>query len=368
MSDLLYTDVEEDLRASVRDLLSDSASPTALLARVETEEPYDLKLWRTLAADLGTAGLAVPEALGGHGASAREVAVVLEELGRSVAPVPFFGSVVLATSALLGVPDAPVAVELLGRLAAGELTGALAVPLSTAPGTGFPASVKAATDGTLSGRVRKVADASVAEVLIVPANGPDGPALYAVEASNAVVKELVSLDLTRRVSDVILDKASTRLIASGEPAVSALDSALVTAAGLLASEQVGIAEWALMETVTYLKGRYQFGRQVGGFQSLKHRMADMYTDLVIARAAARYAADSLANGTDVAIAVSVAQARNAPIAVHAAEEAVQLHGGIGMTWEHPAHLYLKRAKADELALGTPGRHRVLLAGLVDLPA
>ena len=141
MSDLLYTDVEEDLRASVRDLLSDSASPTALLARVETEEPYDLKLWRTLAADLGTAGLAVPEALGGHGASAREVAVVLEELGRSVAPVPFFGSVVLATSALLGVPDAPVAVELLGRLAAGELTGALAVPLSTAPGTGFPASV-----------------------------------------------------------------------------------------------------------------------------------------------------------------------------------------------------------------------------------
>ncbi|HKN53799.1 MAG TPA: acyl-CoA dehydrogenase family protein, partial [Amycolatopsis sp.] len=203
---------------------------------------------------------------------------------------------------------------------------------------------------------------------IVPANGPDGPALYAVEASNAVVKELVSLDLTRRVSDVILEKASARLIASGEPAVSALDSALVTAAGLLASEQVGIAEWALTETVTYLKGRYQFGRQVGGFQSLKHRMADMYTDLVIARAAARYAADSLANGTDVAIAVSVAQARNAPIAVHAAEEAVQLHGGIGMTWEHPAHLYLKRAKADELALGTPGRHRVLLAGLVDLPA
>ena len=136
----------------------------------------------------------------------------------------------------------------------------------------------------------------------------------------------------------------------------------------LASEQTGVAEWALTETVTYLKGRYQFGRPVGGFQSLKHRLANLYTDLVLARAAARNAADALATGTDVPIAVAVAQARNAPIAVKATEEAIQLHGGIGMTWEHPAHLYLKRAKADEIALGTPGRHRARLADLVDLPA
>jgi len=367
MTDLLYTDIEEDLRASVRDLLTDSASPTALLTRVETTEPYDLKLWRTLAADLGVAGLAVPEELGGHGASAREVAVVAEELGRCVAPVPFLGSVVLATTALLDA-DREASSELLGKLAAGELTGALAVPLSTVPGSGFPAAVKVDADGTLTGKVGVVADASVAELLVVPASGPDGPGLYAVEASAATVTELISLDLTRRVADVVLDKAPARLVASGEQAVAAVESALNAGAGLLASEQVGITEWALTETVRYLKGRYQFGRPVGGFQSLKHRLADLYTDLVIARAAARYAADSLANGTDVAIAVSVAQARNAPIAVHAAEEAVQLHGGIGMTWEHPAHLYLKRAKADELALGTPGRHRARLAGLVDLPA
>ena len=366
--DLLYSDVEEDLRASVRDLLTDSASPTALLARVETAEPYDLKLWRTLAADLGVAGLAVPEELGGHGASAREVAVVAEELGRCVAPVPFLGSVVLATTALLGAAESPVAAELIGKLAAGELTGALAVPLSTVPGTGFPTTVKVDADGTLTGKVGVVADASVAELLVVPASGPDGPGLYAVEASAATVTELISLDLTRRVAEVVLDKAPARLVASGEQAAAAVETALNTGAGLLASEQVGIAEWALTETVRYLKGRYQFGRPVGGFQSLKHRLADLYTDLVIARAAARYAADALANGVDVPIAVSVAQARNAPIAVHAAEEAVQLHGGIGMTWEHPAHLYLKRAKADELALGTPGRHRARLAGLVDLPA
>ncbi len=364
MSHLLYSDVEEDLRASVRDLLTDKAGAEALLARVETAEPYDLKLWRTLADEVGVAGLAVPEELGGHGASAREVAVVAEELGRSVAPVPFLGSVVLATTALVHVG----ARDFVGRLAAGQAIGALAVPLSTAPGAGFPSSVTASPEGTLTGRVGTVADASVADLLVVPAAGPDGPALYVVEAAAATVSPLVSFDLTRRVADVELAQAPATLVASGPEAASALENALLFGAGILASEQTGVAEWALTETVRYLKGRYQFGRPVGGFQSLKHRLANLYTDLVLARAAARNAADALATGTDVPIAVAVAQARNAPIAVHATEEAIQLHGGIGMTWEHPAHLYLKRAKADEIALGTPGRHRARLAELVDLPA
>ena len=119
----------------------------------------------------------------------------------------------------------------------------------------------------------------------------------------------------------------------------------------------------------YLGERHQFGRVVGSFQAIKHRLADLWLEVVSARAAARNAADALASGADdAAIAVAVAQAYCAPVAVHAAEEAVQLHAGIGMTWEHPAHLYLKRAKADEIALGTPGRHRAALAALVDLPA
>jgi alkylation response protein AidB-like acyl-CoA dehydrogenase len=363
MTDLLYSEVEEDLRASVRDLLKAKAAPEVLLARVETAEGYDLKLWRTLADEVGVAGLAVPEELGGHGASAREVAVVAEELGRSVAPVPFLGSVVLATTALVRAG----AGGFVRRLAAGSAIGALAVPLSTAPGAGFPSSVTV-SDGKLSGRVGTVADASVADLLVVPAAGPAGPSLYVVEASAATVTELVSFDLTRRVADVVLSDAPAVLVASGSDAASALEEALLFGAGILASEQTGIAEWALTETVSYLKGRYQFGRPVGGFQSLKHRLANLYTDLVLARATARNAADALATGTDVPIAVAVAQARVSPIAVHATEEAIQLHGGIGMTWEHPAHLYLKRAKADELALGTPGKHRARLADLVNLPA
>jgi alkylation response protein AidB-like acyl-CoA dehydrogenase len=342
-----------------------------VLARTESAEPYDLKLWRTLAADLGAAGLAVPEELGGHGASAREVALVLEELGRSVAPIPFLGSVVLATSALLGADTSQeVVAELLPRLAAGDLIGALTVPLTAQPGAVFPDAVKVGADGTLTGRIGTVVDASSADLLVVPAVGPDGPRLYAVNSSatGASVTEIVSLDLTRRIADVALEKTPARLVAGPNHAPAALEHALTTGAGLMASEQLGIAEWCLTETVRYLKQRYQFGRQVGSFQALKHRLANLYMEVVNARAAARYAADALATGSeDIPIAVAIAKSRCSMIAVHAAEEAIQLHGGIGMTWEHPAHLYLKRAKSDELALGTPGKHRATLAGLINLP-
>jgi alkylation response protein AidB-like acyl-CoA dehydrogenase len=133
-------------------------------------------------------------------------------------------------------------------------------------------------------------------------------------------------------------------------------------AGLLACEQLGVAEWCLDTTLAYVKERHQFARPVGSFQAVKHRLADLWLDVVRARAAARAA---VAEGG--AVTVAVAQAWNAGVAVHAAEEAVQLHGGIGMTWEHPVHLYLKRAKATEIALGTPGDHREALASLADLP-
>src|SRR5215470_12848334 len=150
--DLLYSDVEDHLRSSVRALLSDRAAPEGTLARAESAEPVHMKLWHTLAADLGCAGLAVPEELGGHGGTARELAVVMEELGASVAPVPFLGSALLATQALLACDVSSAAVsELLGRLAGGVATGALAVPLSTAPGSAFPATVQATTGGTLTG-------------------------------------------------------------------------------------------------------------------------------------------------------------------------------------------------------------------------
>jgi alkylation response protein AidB-like acyl-CoA dehydrogenase len=372
---LLYSDVEEGLRAAVRDVLTDRCPHTAVLARIEGPQPYDPELWRVLAG-LGPAGLLVPERLGGQGASAREAAVVLEELGGAVAPVPFLGSAVLAVSALLGCDTAdPAVAGLLGRLASGEAAGTLAVPLSTAPDSAFPGAVRAEAGGSgprLTGRVTTVADAVGADVLVVPAVGPDGPALFEVAAADAEVAPFSSLDLTRPLADVVLDAVPSRPLAAADP-VAALDGALLAGAGLLASEQVGVAQWCLDETVRYLGQRHQFGRVLGSFQALKHRLADVWLDVVSARAAARSAADALAGdplGADpeTGVAVAVAQSYASEAAVRAAEEAVQLHGGIGMTWEHPAHLYLKRAKADATALGTPGRHRARLARLVDLPA
>ncbi|MFI8304287.1 acyl-CoA dehydrogenase family protein [Streptomyces sp. NPDC085927] len=362
--DLLYSEEEEALRAAVRDLLTDHCDAARVISRTESDTPHDLSLWKALADGMGLAGLLVPEDRGGQGATHREAAVVLEELGRAVAPVPYLTSAVVATEALLACADGD---EVLASLASARRIGALAVPLHTAPGTSFPA-VRAA-DGVLRGELTGIADAAAADVLLVPA---DDGGLYAVEADAAgvTVTGQTSLDLTRPLARVTLDDARGHRAGDAGPAVR---RALRAGAGLLASEQLGLAEWSLTETVRYLKDRRQFNRPVGGFQALKHRLAQLWLEVVNLRATARNAADALAteaaaagDGADAAVAVAVAQAYAGQVAVHAAEEALQLHGGIGMTWEHPVHLYLKRAKADSIAYGTAGAHREELAELVDL--
>ena len=357
MTDLLYSEEEEALRAAVRDLLADHCDAPGVIARTESDTPHDRAAWKALTDGMGLAGLLVPEDRGGQGATHREAAVVLEELGRAVAPVPYLTSAVVATEALLDCE----ADDLLAELASGRTIGALAVGLHTAPGAAFP-SVRI-ENGALHGELTGIADAAVADVLLVPAE--DG-GLYAVDAEAVTITPQVSFDLTRPLATVAFDGAPGRRLGDAGPAVR---RALRTGAGLLASEQLGVADWALTETVGYLKERKQFNRPVGGFQALKHRLAQLWLEVVNLRAAARNAADALATGDeDLDVAVAVAQAYAAPVAVHAAEEALQLHAGIGMTWEHPIHLYLKRAKADSIAYGTAGAHREALAELVDLRA
>lgn len=350
---LLYSEVEEELRSAVRGLLADRCPPAAVLERAESG-PHDPALWKTLAAEIGVAGLLVPEEYGGAGASASEAAVVLEELGRGVAPVPFLTSAVLATRALLEVRDDTAGPhgELLGRLAEGRATAALVVSLAASPYQPGRGSSVAARDGRLSGAVSGVAGAEVADVLLVPAGGE----LYAVDPAAARIEAVPSFDLTRPVATVTFaDAPATRL--------GAVDVAGVLrfGAGLMASEQLGVAEWCLDTTLVHVRERRQFARPIGSFQAIKHRLADLWLDVVRARAAARAAADGSA------LAVAVAQAWNSGVAVRVAEEALQLHGGIGMTWEHPLHLFLKRAKAAEIALGTPGDHRAAVASLADVP-
>ncbi|MGW1895063.1 acyl-CoA dehydrogenase family protein [Streptomyces sp. NPDC002004] len=372
--DLLYSEAEDDLRAAVRALLADRADPQAFLARAETPSPgqegrptpHDPRLWQSLGAEMGLAGLLVPEKLGGQGATHREAAVVLEEIGRSVAPVPFLTSSVIATEVLLALDTADAEVAALLRdLAQGTRTAALTVPFSSGPDT-------VRLPDTLAGTVTAVADAATADVLLVPT----GEGLYAVDASRAAVDPLTPLDLTRPLAAVRLDGAGgTMLTADPGRTREAVRRGLLAGAGLLASEQLGVAEWCLTETVAYTRDRKQFNRSVGSFQALKHRMAQLWLETVHARAAARNAADALATGSrghlpggEIPLAVAVAQAYVSRVAVHVAEECIQLHGGIGMTWEHPAHLYLKRAKSSQLALGSAGDHRATIAELADLRA
>jgi alkylation response protein AidB-like acyl-CoA dehydrogenase len=372
IGDLLYSDTEEALRDSVRNLFADRCPPESVAAAYESVPQDFSAVWRTLAVELGVAGLLVPESLGGAGASAREAAVVMEEIGRAVAPVPFLSSAVLATVALLEASETETetatdtATETVSELAQGAATGALVVPLSTAPGDPV-AGVSIGADG-LTGAVSSVAGAGEADVLVVPVAGPEGLELHTVSRTGAGVEvsPVLALDMTRPLADVRFSGAASSRIG---PAETALQAALETGAALLASEQLGVAQWCFDTTLAYAKQRKQFGRAIGSYQAIKHRLADLWFEVSSATSAARYAADTCALGdADASVAAAIAQAYCSGIAVHAAEECVQLHGGIGMTWEYPAHLYLKRAKSDQLALGTAYRHRSRLAELVDLPS
>jgi alkylation response protein AidB-like acyl-CoA dehydrogenase len=402
LPDLLYSDAERALSDALASLLADRGGLDKALARTESGQTYDDKLWQAVAADLGCAGLLIPERDGGAGASYREAAAAAEVLGRFVAPVPFLGSAVVATAALLsvasgasrgvaagssassGTPFTPAkaAADLLAKMADGGVTAALAISFASAPGSAFPASVRVAGPRPgdaaagvvpvtrLRGMVTGVADALPAGVLLVPADGvPHGLYLVDMAAEGVAKAPVTSLDMTRQLCDLSFDDAPGTLLASGPAASQALDAALNAGAGMLAAEQVGLAQRCLDMTVAYVSERRQFARPVGSFQGLKHRLADLWVSVTQARAASRYAAACLATGSDDArVAVALAKAYCSEVAVNAAQECVQMHGGIGFTWEHPAHLYLKRAKADSIAFGTADAHRAALASLVNLPA
>jgi alkylation response protein AidB-like acyl-CoA dehydrogenase len=283
-------------------------------------------------------------------------------------------------------PARPAA-GLLRAMADGSLTAALAVPATTAPGGPFPALARVAGHGPagggsgagpgadagtvrLRGTITAVADALAADVLLVPADGvPSGLYLVQTDAPGVHRTPVISLDMTRQLCDITLDRAVARPVAVGAAAAAAVTDGLLAGATVLAAEQLGLARHCLELTVAYVKERRQFNRPVGSFQAVKHRLADLWTTITLAAAASRYAAACLAaDDPDTPVAVALAKSACCDAAVTAAQECVQLHGGIGFTWEHPAHLYLKRAKAASVTYGTPGAHRAALAALVDLPA
>ncbi|MEU7483987.1 acyl-CoA dehydrogenase family protein [Streptomyces sp. NPDC042319] len=351
------TEEQEELRSAVR----------ALLARHE-----GAAAWRPLTAQIGVAGLAVPEEYGGAGCGAREVHVVMAELGRALSPVPYLGSAVLTVQALLASGDRAACKELLPRLAEGRAVGALAW---AERGSWDPAAVRTQaerqSDGAwvLTGSKEYVLDGAAAEVLLVAARTEAGVSLFEVAADGAgVLREAaVTMDQSRALARVVLDGARGRLLGAAGDGERVLRQVRDAACTALAAEQVGAAERCLELTVAHAKDRVQFGRSIGSFQAVKHRLADAYVLVESARSAAlgaAFAAD--AGGPEAGRAAAVAKSVCSEAFSAVAAEMIQLHGGIGITWEHEAHRYFKRAHATGQLFGPPAEHRARLAAELEL--
>jgi alkylation response protein AidB-like acyl-CoA dehydrogenase len=371
MPSLLYSETEDELREVVRRMLTEISPWSAVVARLDQPATHDPQLWRALG-DAGMPGLLIPEQLGGAGAGPREMAVVMEEMGRAAAPAPLLTSGVIATAALMAVGRAGE--SWLRQLASGDAIAAVAVNGSVGCDQAARTDVRAAAAGgadacELTGRVAGVVGADAATVLVVPAWDGDVAVLAALDVVDAVTIEPVrSLDMTRPLAHVTFGAAPAVVVARGEHAADAVRRGLVAGAALLASEQLGTAEQALEIACEHLRTRYQFGRLLGSFQSLRHRAADLWTAITGARAVARYAAACLADDLpDAELAAHLAQAVCADVALDTAEACLQMMGGIGFTWENPTHLVLKRAAASHAFLGTPERHRARIAELRGLP-
>jgi alkylation response protein AidB-like acyl-CoA dehydrogenase len=360
----VFTEEQGQLRSAVRKFATDNFDEPTVRTLMESDPPFDAKLWARLGAELGVLGLSVPEVDGGVGGSLVDQAVAVEELGARLACGPLFGTVFLTVPALVAASSGAARDELLGDLVEGRRTAAFAVPERA--GVFDPGAVQVSADAnTVTGTVSRVVDAGYADELLVAATTSDGVALYAVDGSAAQRRPLGTLDLTRGQADVTFDHAPARLIAGPNEAARVIEHALQVGAALLAVEQVGAAQHLLDLSVDYAKSRLQFGRQIGSFQAVKHRLADLLVDVEHARSAAYHAVWALSDGSDdAALCTAIAQAVASAAFSHVALDTIQVHGGIGFTWEHQAHLYLKRAVTDAALLGSAEEHRDRIAAMV----
>jgi alkylation response protein AidB-like acyl-CoA dehydrogenase len=347
------TDEQAELAATVRALLARHSDPAAVRAAVATQKGYDERLWSVLCEQVGVAGLALPEEYGGAGFSLFETHVVLEQLGAALTPSPLLGSAVLAAGALLRSGHTSTCAEVLPGIAEGSAVAALVW------GAGWPVTTEAWTGVTaagdrLTGSAELVLDGDSADVLLVLARSGDGVSLFRVDPEQAGVRRThtPAMDQTLRFATVELDGVEAERLADG--AEVWLGGIRDVAAVAVTALQVGALQRCLDLTVGYSKERVQFGRPIGSFQALKHRMADMLVDVETARSVSWAAAWSAAtHAPDLAEKAALAKAWCSEALTRVAEETVQLHGGIAITWEHDAHLYLKRAHALSQLFGPP---------------
>ncbi|WP_293766551.1 acyl-CoA dehydrogenase family protein [Sporichthya sp.] len=363
---IVFTEEQEDLRKAVR-ALCDERSPESEVRRLmDTDGGYDEVVWKQLA-QMGLLGLVIPEEHGGAGATWSDVGIVLEETGRALLCSPYFSTVVLGCGALLFSDDSAAQAEYLPRIAAGALRATFAVTEDS--GRWDTEGVQLAarcSDGAwaLDGHKCFVLDGLTADLLLLVARTDLGLSLFAVDADSAGLTRtpLKTMDATRKQARLELHSTPAQLIGIDGQGWAVTRIVLDLAAAALAAEQVGGARKALETAVTYAKIRHQFGRPIGSFQAIKHACADMFLQVEGATSVAHEAVRAIGSGgEDAALLASLAKAYCSDAFFNVAAKNIQIHGGIGFTWEHPAHLYFKRAKTGQLLFGDSHYHRALLA-------
>jgi alkylation response protein AidB-like acyl-CoA dehydrogenase len=361
-----FSEEQEQLREAVRRFMDTKSAEPEVRRLMETVEGYDESVWKQMAQELGLQSIAIPEEYGGQGYTFVELGIVLEEMGRRLLPAPYFSTAVLTANAILNAGSEEQKQALLPGIASGETIAALAF---TEPNGRWDASgiEMTVSDGKLSGTKSFVIDGHTANVIVVVAreagtSGEDGIGFYVVDGDAAGLTRtpLATMDQTRKQAKLEFDGVAATSL--GDGGWDALSKTLDQAAVALSNEMVGGAQFVLDMSVQYAKDRVQFGRPIGSFQAIKHKCADMLLEVESAKSAAYYAAWAAAEDNDeLPVVASLAKAYCSDAYFHATAENIQIHGGIGFTWEHPAHLYFKRAKSSEILLGDATYHRELLA-------
>ena len=362
-----FTEEQDELRKTVRQFLDAKSPETAVREQMDTETGFDPAVWSQMGEQLGLQGLIVPEEFGGSGYSYVELGIVLEEMGRSLLCAPFFSTVVLAANTLIHSGDDAAKKAHLPGIADGSTIATLAFtePSGKWDESGITTEATASGDGfTITGTKMFVLDGHTANLVLVAARTAKGVSLFAVEGDAAGLTRtaLSTMDQTRKQAKLEFANTPATLVGTEGEGWTVLSRVLDLAAVGLAAEQVGGAQKVLDMAVEYAKVRVQFGRPIGSFQAIKHKCADMLLEVESAKSAAYYAGWCASELNDELPSVaSLAKAYCSEAYFHAAAENIQIHGGIGFTWEHPAHLYFKRAKSSELLFGDPTYHRELLA-------
>ncbi len=378
--DFQFDAEQEELRQTARAFLTEHSGSEAVRRAMTAELGYETDVWKRIGAELGWTSVHVPEEYGGLGLGYVELVALMEVMGESLLCAPFFSTIALGANAVLCGASEEQKAEWLPAVAEGERTATLALQ---EPGGGIgldsigATAIESGGEFVLSGEKHYVVDGHSADLLVVAARAPgsqghDGLALFAVpgDASGVERVPLATMDQTRRLARVTLDgvriPAAARL--AGETSgADAIERTLQLAAVALAAEQVGGAQRCLDLAVDYAKERVQFGRPIGGFQAIKHKLADVMVVVESARSAAYYAGCAAAEASDeLPVVASLAKAYCSDAYFQSAAECIQVHGGVGFTWEYDVHLHFKRARASQALLGDPTHHRELVARHIGL--